>query len=147
MMPTANSAALIIVYVLAAWSWDFWPFTNGHFRPIDYKHDYNVNFQIRDQRKEFVGQVVGLDQRCLGLIYGAPAAAQDPAGWWASAYTPMPDIAAEERVAVEHPLRFLGYVTPRAVGKFIAHQSGVERSRPKVCNRLLAETVEPLGAV
>ena len=55
-MPT-----LIVLYLLASWIWDFWPFTGGNFRPISYEHNYNVYFYYPNDREVYLGQVTGLN--------------------------------------------------------------------------------------
>ena len=55
-MPT-----LIVLYLLASWIWDFWPFTGGNFRPISYEHNYNVYFYYPNDREAYLGQVTGLN--------------------------------------------------------------------------------------
>lgn len=59
--------ALAIGFLLAAWFWDFWPFTGGNFRPIEYRHDYHVYFYFPEDRQSavprerYLGKVTGLD--------------------------------------------------------------------------------------
>jgi hypothetical protein len=56
----------VIIFLLAAWYWDFWPFTGGNFRPIDYDHDYNVYFYYPNNKEVYLGQATGLGQ-CQNL--------------------------------------------------------------------------------
>jgi len=53
--------AVIVAFLLAAWFWDFWPFTNGNLRPLSYEHDYNVYAYFPDNRQVYLGPVTGLD--------------------------------------------------------------------------------------
>ena len=56
-----GAGAALVLYLLAAWFWDFWPFTGGHFRPIDYEHDYHVYAYYPDDREVYLDRVTGLD--------------------------------------------------------------------------------------
>jgi hypothetical protein len=63
-----GGGGLLILYLLAAWIWDFWPFTGGNFRPLEYVHDYNVYFYYPSGKEIYLGQATGLNQ-CGDLAY------------------------------------------------------------------------------
>jgi hypothetical protein len=70
-----NPIGFIILYLLAAWYWDFWPFTGGNLRPFKYEHDYNVffyyppNSSFSGGQEHYLGKVTGLTQ-CNSLAVG-----------------------------------------------------------------------------
>lgn len=52
---------LLLLCLAASWFWDFYPFTGGSLRPIDYEHDYNAYFYDPADKETYLGRVTGLD--------------------------------------------------------------------------------------
>ena len=55
-----RAAGLLILYLLAAWYFDFWPFASGSFRPLDHRHDYHAYFYYPNDKEVYLGRTKGL---------------------------------------------------------------------------------------